>query len=79
MPRYYFHLIDELVCPDEEGAELSDLIAARAYAAQAILSIMADEITRTARIRLSNRIEIEDERGSIVATLHFRDVLEIEQ
>ena len=79
MPRYYFHVFDELDCPDEEGAELPDIVAAQSYAAQAILSIMADEMTRTARIRLRDRIDIEDERGATVATLHFGDVLKIEQ
>ena len=32
MPRYYFHLLNDVDVPDQEGKELPDLEAARAQA-----------------------------------------------
>lgn len=32
VPRYYFHLLNDLDAPDEEGKELPDLAAAREQA-----------------------------------------------
>ena len=46
MPRYYFHVIDDLDSPDTEGAELPGLEAARDYGARAALGLMADLLVR---------------------------------
>ena len=32
MPRYFFHLHNDIDCPDEEGLELPDLTTARMHA-----------------------------------------------
>ncbi len=78
MSRFFFHVIDELDCPDAEGAELPGLDAARIYAGKALLGMAAETMTRTGCIGLGGRIEIEDDRHATVATVYLRDVLKIE-
>ena len=78
MPRYFFHLIDDLDCPDAEGAEFPDLDAAKAYGARGAVSLMADLLMRERRVALHHRIDIEDEQSEIVASLEFRDIVSIE-
>ena len=78
MPRYYFHLYDDLDCPDLEGIELPDLDAAQAKAAHEARLLMGDLLDREGRLALHHRIEIEDEQGAVLATVNFRDVVAIE-
>ena len=78
MPRYYFRVIDELDCPDDEGAELPSLEAARTHAGSALLGMLAENVTHTGRVLLSHRIEIDDHQRVAVATVYLRDVVTIE-
>jgi hypothetical protein len=78
VPRYYFHLYDDLDCPDTEGAELPDLEAARAKVSHEARLLMGDLLHREGRLALHHRIEIEDDDGIVVETVHFRDVVAIE-
>ena len=78
VPKYYFHLINDLDVPDEEGQELPDLAAARAHGihqARVLIGEMAKEV---ARIVLHHRIDIEDEQGMVLNTVYFRDVVSVE-
>ena len=79
MPRYYFHLRDDLDCPDLEGAELPDLDAAQVKAAHEARLLMGDLLLREGRIALHHCIDIEDEQGAVLATVRFRDVVAIEE
>lgn len=76
--RFYFHLRNDLDVPDDEGAELADLGAARDHARKAILDVMAGTLLETARITLSHRIDIEDVHGRVLDTVIFQDVVEVE-
>jgi hypothetical protein len=78
VPRYYFHLYDDLDCPDFEGIELPDLDAAQAKAAHEARLLMGDLLDREGRLALHHRIEIEDGQGAVLATVSFRDVVAIE-
>lgn len=78
MPRYYFHLHDDLDVIDEDGCELPDLAAAQARAVCEARLMMCDLIVREGRIALHHRIDIEDEHGTVLATVPFRDVVTIE-
>ena len=78
MPRYYFHLYDDLDCSDQEGVELPDLNAAQAQASREGRLLMGDLLDREGRIALHHRIDIEDEQGVVLATIPFRDVVAIE-
>ena len=44
MPRYYFHLLNDIDAPDEDGVELPDLDAALRYARRNALFTAAETI-----------------------------------
>ncbi len=77
MPRFFFHVIDDVVVKDEDGLELADAQAARAAALAGARAMMCDQIMR-GRLSLHHRIEVEDERGSPVLALTFGDAVQIE-
>jgi hypothetical protein len=76
MPRYYFHLYDDLDVPDDEGAELADVGDAETYGVVNARALAADEV-RCGWLHLNHRIEIADEQGRIVRKIRFADVVEI--
>jgi hypothetical protein len=78
VPRYYFHLYDDLDCPDLEGIELPDLEAAQAKALHEARSLMGVLVDSEGRIALHHRIDIEDEQGVVLATIPFSDAVAIE-
>jgi hypothetical protein len=78
MPTYYFHLHNDIDAPDEEGKDLPDIDAARAYAEANAVGLMAATLKETGRINLRHHIDIEDEHGKVLATVRFRDVVAIE-
>ena len=77
MPRYYFHLRDDLSVDDEEGQELPNLQAAREVALQNARSI-ACEAVHKGHLNLDHRIDVADATGEIVLTLPFREAFTIE-
>ncbi len=78
MSRYFFNIRDGVDAVDLEGMELPDLEAALAIARQSARQIMCEMIATKARLKLHERIEIENIRREIVATVVFADVVEIE-
>lgn len=78
MPRYYFHLLNDMDVPDHEGVELPDLAAARRTAIEQALGMIGEEAKTQARIVLSHRIDIEDEDGRVLDTVVFRDIIGVE-
>ena len=78
MPRFFFHLIDDLDVPDIEGVELADLDAARARAVRSARSLMCETMEREGRITLHHRIDIEDDRQQVLASMPFGDAVRIE-
>ena len=76
MPRFYFHLHNDADVPDVGGEELPDLEAARAHAV-AMARFEIAEAAKLGRIVLSHHIDVEDENGAVLATVHFRDVVQI--
>lgn len=78
MPRFYFNLFDDLDTPDDEGKELRDFEAAEAYGVQNARSIAAAQV-QDGKLALWHRIEIADESGKVVKTIHFDDAIEIER
>lgn len=76
MPRFYFHLHNDVDVSDEGGQELADLDAARAHAFK-MARFEVSEAAKDGRIVLSHRIDIEDESGSVLATVNFRDAVQI--
>jgi hypothetical protein len=78
MPRFYFHLINDLDVSDYEGVELPDLNSAREVARCNIRMLMGQVLKDEGRINLSHRIEIEDDHGRVVETMWFRDAVQVE-
>lgn len=78
MPRFYFHLRDDMDVPDEEGKELPNAAAARACALDFARFELSEMVKREGRITLHHRIDIEDEGRRLVHTISFRDVVELE-
>lgn len=77
MPRFYLHLrdgTDELL--DPEGAELVNLRAAATRALKEARCIISDEVM-AGRVKLAQRIDVEDPGGSVVYSLRFSQAVEI--
>jgi hypothetical protein len=79
MPRFYFHLLNDVDAPDEEGTDLPDLEAARKHARRSALFTASETLKEEAQLVLSHRIQIENAEGVVLDTIYFRDVLNIEQ
>jgi hypothetical protein len=78
VPQFYFHLYNDMDVPDDEGEDLPDLRAARAYADRQARALVGEAAKQDGRIVLWHRIDIEDEKRTVVDTVHFRDVVRIE-
>lgn len=78
MPRFYFHLYNDVDAPDQEGVELPDLTSARGHAVQEARVTFAETAKAEGRVVLHHRIDIEDEQGTVLATVHFHDAVKVE-
>lgn len=78
MPRFYFHLRNDLDVPDEEGKELPSLEAALELAASEARKLAGEIVKESGRITLSHRIDIEDDRHTFLASVSIRDVVRVE-
>jgi hypothetical protein len=78
MPRFYFHLRNDMDVDDEEGMELPDLKAAHVRAEQYALDMSAASVLEHKKINLHHRIEVVNEQSEHVLTVEFGDVLTIE-
>ena len=78
MPRYFFHLHNDLETRDEEGIELPDLAAARQVAVHEVRAVAAQNVTH-GQLVLSHSIEVCDEAGATVLTVCFGEAVEIVQ
>ena len=76
MPRFYFHLYNDVITTDEEGRELPDAEAARAVAVAEAREMMTDDVLK-GEIVMSHRIA--DETGAIVSTVSYRDAVDVKE
>jgi hypothetical protein len=76
MPRYFFNLYNDVTTLDEEGRELPGLASAEAHGLTEARTMAADSVTM-GHINLHHRIEIADERGEVLKTIHFGDAVKI--
>jgi hypothetical protein len=63
VPRFYFHLHNDVDVPDDEGVELADLEAARVHAVRCARFTFAEVAKDEGRVVLHHRIDIEDGGG----------------
>ena len=76
MARYFFHLRDgddQLLDPD--GIELADQPAIEAAALNAARGMLSHEM-REGRLDLRYRIDVEDQRGTVVHSVDLADAFE---
>ena len=78
MPRYFFHLHNDIDCPDEEGLELPDLTTARMHAIHTARFTAGETVKDHGHIIGDHRIDIEDDKGGVLDTVYFRDAVSIE-
>jgi hypothetical protein len=76
MPRFYFHVYNDIVAIDEEGLELPDLEAARAQALESARELVCEGIHK-GQLNLDHRIEVEDEDHKPVLILTYRDAFAV--
>lgn len=65
LPRFRFHLYNDVETQDLEGRLFPDLRAARDEAVRCARSLMASELTAKGEISLRHWIEIETEEGDM--------------
>ena len=71
MPRYFFHLYDDLAVLDEEGIELPDDDAARETALKNAREIACAEVEQ-GHLVLEHHINMVDDTGRQVGVVSFR-------
>lgn len=76
MPRYFFHLSNDVTVEDEEGQICADDAEARLVAIREARELIADSIAMHGRVVLSHSIEVHDENGPRF-TLRFGDAFEV--
>lgn len=78
MARYFYHLHNDLDVRDPEGVECASLDEARAFATAQAQIMLGEMLKEQGRISLQHRIDIEDEQGTVLATVAFKDVVTVE-
>ena len=78
MPRYFFHVYDDIVAQDEEGAELPNLAAARLYALKGARDLISEQVRRGYFV-LSHWIDVVDQQGEKVLTVTFQEAVDIKE
>jgi hypothetical protein len=78
LPRYFFHIYDDIVVRDDEGMELPDVAAARREAIAGIREMMCEQV-RQGHLALHHRVEVEDADGAPVFTLLFAEAVRVER
>ncbi len=76
MPRYFFHLYDDVIALDEEGVALPNAAAARLNALIGARDVIAEQVKRGYFV-LSHWIDVVDQQGEPVLTLTFRDAVDV--
>jgi hypothetical protein len=79
MARYFFHLHDDQdVDGNDEGRELADLATAVTVATSEIRDFLADQV-RHGYFDAGLRIEITDDSGQSVATVHGSEAVKLRE
>ena len=76
MPRFYFHVFNDVIAIDEEGLELPDLETAREQAMESARELVCEGIHK-GHLNLDHRIEVEDEAHNKVLILTYREAFTV--
>ena len=77
MPRFYFHLYNDMTAIDEEGLELPNAAVAMQRAIKNAREMAAESVLE-GHLVLEHRIEVVNELGETIGTVYFRDVVEVQ-
>jgi len=78
VPRYFFHLHNDIEAPDPDGIELPNIGAARTVAIHNARFTVAETIKTEGRFVGDHRIDIEDDDGTVIDTIYFKDAVTVE-
>jgi hypothetical protein len=76
VPRYYFHIHNDLDAEDEEGTELPDLAAAREHALKGARDLVCHDI-KQGHVNLDHHIIVANASGDELLKVSFRDAFTI--
>lgn len=76
MPRYYFHLRNDIDTRDEEGQELRDLAEAHECALEAAREMCCADI-KQGWLNLDHAIDVIDDQGTALFTITYREAFEV--
>lgn len=76
MPLYYFNVYNDDTTLDDEGAELANEHAARAYAVKAVRGLAAETV-RHGHLTGHHRVEFVDEAQNPLGEVRFDEAVEI--
>jgi hypothetical protein len=77
VPRFYFHLYNDVNARDHEGVELPNAAAAMQRAAVSAREMAAQSV-REGHLILDHRIEVTNEHGDRIGVVAFRDVVQVQ-
>jgi hypothetical protein len=77
MPKFFFHLHNNVHVHDDVGTDLPSLDEARIKAVGAARGVMAEDIIEEGHITLSHRITIANAAGDELLELPFRACVEV--
>lgn len=77
MPRYFFHIHNDVDTLDDEGSLLPDASAARAKAKKEARYLASVSVKERGHLMLDHYIRVTDELGDVVDTVTFEEVVEI--
>jgi hypothetical protein len=78
VPRYFFHVYDDVVAHDEEGIELPNIAAARLNALVGARSLISEQV-KHGYFEQSHWVDVVDEQGEAVLTVTFREAVDIRE
>jgi hypothetical protein len=76
VPRFFFHVYDDIVAEDDEGLLLPDIASAELEAVRGARSLACDQVS-DGRLELSHRIDVHDEGGKRLLTVRFAEAIDI--
>lgn len=77
MPRFYFHVRDDLDAYDHEGREFTCFEQAVVQATHEARDLAAHDL-RAGHLNLDHGLEIATEEGDVVLTMSFREVFTLQ-
>jgi hypothetical protein len=76
VPRFFFHVYDDVEALDEDGLDLPDVKAAHLEALRSARALACEQVEK-GYLNLHHRIDVEDDAGRRVTTVSFRDAVAV--